>query len=254
MGGDLNLSSSLDPDALRSAFAVNRRLHIPGLLAQADADRLADRLEAERAWTTIVAAGGDYFEMPLDGRLAADPSKQSWLDAVAVDGRGRATQYVYDTRRPGGPDEANVVDQALAFLNGAPFLDLMRAVTGDDRIDFADAQASRYRPDHILTAHNDLSVGKNRLYAYVLNLTREWRADWGGTLVFYGDDGHVEQGWVPGFNALNLFAVPMGHAVTQVGAHAATDRLSIVGWLRSHTPVGPQTREEAVAASARPVV
>ena len=120
--------------------------------------------------------------------------------------------------------------------------------------DFADAQASRYRPGHILTAHNDLSVGKNRLYAYVLNLTREWRADWGGTLVFYGEDGHVEQGWVPSFNALNLFAVPMGHAVTQVGAHAATDRLSIVGWLRSHTPVGPQTREEAVAASARPVV
>ena len=117
---------------------------------------------------------------------------------------------------------------------------LLRAVTGDERIDFADAQASRYRPRHLLTAHNDLSAGKNRLYAYVLNLTREWRADWGGVLMFQGDDGHVEHGWTPAFNALNLFTVPTRHAVSQVAVHAPRDRLSIVGWLRSNSPVGPQ--------------
>ena len=70
-------------------------------------------------------------------------------------------------------------------------------MTGDDRIDLADAQASRYRPGHVLTAHNDVSPGKNRLYGYVLNFSRDWRADWGGNLVFYGDDGHIQHGWVP---------------------------------------------------------
>ena len=90
----------------------------------------------------------DQPRLSADGRRLA--YTETWLDdardeqrtAVVVDGRGRATQYVYDARRPGGSDDPNVVDQALAFLNGAPFLDLMRGVTGDDRIDFADAQAS----------------------------------------------------------------------------------------------------------------
>lgn len=125
----------------------------------------------------------------------------------------------------------------LDFLNGPDFLALVRGVTGDDGIAFADAQATRYRPGHVLTGHDDAAEGKNRLYAYVLNLTREWRADWGGVLAFEGTDGHVEEGFAPAFNALNLFAVPMRHAVTQVASFAPRDRLSITGWLRSDGPL-----------------
>ncbi len=132
----------------------------------------------------------------------------------------------------------------LDFLNSPAFIDFARAVTGDDRIDLADAQASRYRPGHVLTAHNDVSPGKNRLYGYVLNFSRDWRADWGGNLVFYGPDGNIQMGWSPAFNALNLFVVPTLHAVTEVASFAARDRLSIVGWLRSNARIGPQTRTQ----------
>jgi hypothetical protein len=239
----IRLASGLDAGALAEAFRAGRqRLHIPGVLAPDSAEAVAAVLEAETRWKTTVAAGGQYLELPLNGRLAEDPAKQSWLDEARVDGASPVTQYMFDTRRltaeRDGPGDA--ADAVLDFLNGPEFIGFARTVTGDERIDLADAQASRYRPGHVLTAHNDVMPGKNRLYGYVLNFTRDWRADLGGNLVFYGPDGHIEHGWVPAFNALNLFVVPTRHAVTEVASFAPRDRLSIVGWLRSHTAVGPQ--------------
>lgn len=240
---EIRLGADLDVDALARAFEARRRLRIPGILEAASAEAVAAVLEAETRWKTTVAAGGDFFELPLNGDRAEDPSKQAWLDDARLDGAATRMQYIFDTRRLGADheaDEPDAADAVLAFLNGESFLGFVRAVTGDDRIDFLDGQASRYRPGHVLTTHSDLSTGKNRLFAYVLNLTREWRADWGGTLVFHGPDGHIAEGFVPAFNALNLFEVPMSHAVTQVASFAGAPRLSITGWIRSHQPVGPQ--------------
>ena len=245
---DIVLSPALDVGALKAAFAASGRLHIPSILTLESAEAVADALEAETRWKTTVAAGGAFFELPLDGTRAADPSKQAWLDEARVDGASPLTQYMFDNRRLGpehtdGPQDA--ADAVHAFLNSPAFLGFMRELTGDDRVDLVDAQASRYRPGHVLTAHNDVSAGKNRLYGYVLNFTRDWRADWGGNLLFYGEDGHIEHGWVPAFNALNLFVVPTKHAVTEVASFAPRFRYSIVGWVRSHQKIGPQTRDEA---------
>ena len=237
------LSPSLDAAALRTAFGARRRLHIPGVLDPDSAGAVVAAMEAFDGWKVSVSAGGEVFELPLSGRAAAEPGKQSWIDQARVDGAEPRMQYIFDTRRldmEPGDAPRDAVSEVLGFLNGPEFLAFVRTVTGDDRIDFADAQATRYRPGHVLTGHDDAAEGKNRLYAYVLNLTRDWRADWGGVLAFEGADGHIEEGFAPAFNALNIFAVPMRHAVTQVASFAPRDRLSITGWLRSHQAVGPQ--------------
>jgi SM-20-related protein len=244
------LNPALDVAALQAAFADKGRLHIPGLLTPEAADAVADCLEAETRWNTTVAAGGEFFELPLDGTKAAESGKQSWLDGARVDGASPLTQYIFDNRRLDvrAGHEGNLrdaADAAFDFMNTAPFLDLIRTITGDDRVDFVDGQASRYRPGHVLTAHNDVSAGMNRLYGYVLNVTRDWRADWGGNLLFYGPDGHIEHGWVPAFNALNLFVVPTRHAVTEIASFAPRFRYSIVGWVRSRQKVGPQAGERS---------
>ena len=133
----LQLSPDLDAAALAEAFARSRRLHIPGLMAPGDAERVADVLEAETRWKTTVAAGGAFFELPLDGRRAADPAKQSWLDEAGVDGSSPLTQYIFDTRRlgiehtevtGGAPDLA---DDVLDWLNSPAVLSFLRTVTGD---------------------------------------------------------------------------------------------------------------------------
>ena len=236
----LRLSPALDAAALGAAFRARRRLHIPDVLDPDSAGALVAAMEAFDGWKVSVSAGGEFFELPLSGRVAAEPGKQGWIDGAHVDGAEPCMQYIFDTRRLDmEPEDAprDAVSDVLGFLNGSDFLAFARGVTGDDRIDLADAQATRYRPGHVLTGHDDAAEGKNRLYAYVLNLTRDWRADWGGVLAFEGADGHIEEGFAPAFNALNIFAVPMRHAVTQVASFAPRDRLSITGWLRSHQTV-----------------
>nr|WP_240902836.1 2OG-Fe(II) oxygenase family protein [Caulobacter sp. SLTY] len=96
--------------------------------------------------------------------------------------------------------------------------------------------ATRYLPGHFLTAHDDAAPGKHRLYAYVLNLTARWRADWGGILMFLDEEDHVAEGYTPSFNALNIFRVPQRHAVSMVAPYAGEPRLSITGWIRSQAP------------------
>ena len=64
----------------------------------------------------------------------------------------------------------------------------------------------------------------------VFGLTRHWRPDWGGLLLFHDDDGQIDLGLVPAFNVLNLFAVPREHSVSVVAPFAAEPRLTITGW------------------------
>ena len=235
---ELALSPSLDVAALNAAFKAHRRLHIPDVLAPDSAEALTAAMEAYDGWRVTVDAGGERFEIPLSAGRASEPGKQSWIDQAALNGGDTDMQYMFDTRRVAVEGIGDDVDDAVAampaFVNSSAFIAFMRGVTGDERIDFADAQATRYRPGHVLNGHNDDAEGKNRLYAYVLNLTRDWRIDWGGALIFPGADGQIEQGFVPRFNALNIFAVPMDHAVTQVASFADANRLSITGWLRTH--------------------
>ena len=82
-----------------------------------DAERLAAQLEAERSWTTIVAAGGDYFEMPLDGRLAAFRRQLAEERAKIAGGAGSlATKFSeYETLAA----ERTLAERAMAAASTA---------------------------------------------------------------------------------------------------------------------------------------
>jgi len=108
----------------------------------------------------------------------------------------------------------------------------MREVTGLNDIAFADAQATLYRPGDFLTTHDDKTGGHKRRAAYVLNMTPGWCPDWGGILQFFDERGNVSQGFVPAFNALNVFRVPAEHAVSQVALFGGF-RYSVTGWLHA---------------------
>lgn len=80
--------------------------------------------------------------------------------------------------------------------------------------------------------HDDIDGPKKRIAAYVLNLTHDWSVEWGGILNFLDEDGHIAEGYVPRFNALNVFDVGVPHFVSYVAPYAQAPRLSITGWLR----------------------
>ena len=238
----LRLDQGLEPDAYAPVFRQYGRLHVPGLLRADDAARLHRGVSEADGWRRAIHLGpGQDYDMPMAELEAMAPGERTDLEARVHASATDAFRYMFDTVRISqdtlnGLDVAPALAQARDFLNSDAFLDFARRMTGEDRIVYADSMATRYLPGHFLTAHDDEAPGRDRLFAYVLNLTARWRADWGGMLLFLDEDDHVAEGYMPAFNSLNIFKVPQRHAVSIVAPFAAEPRLAITGWLRARKP------------------
>lgn len=235
----LRLNSRLRPAAYRSVFERHGRLHIPDFLETQSASDLHARLKAADDWTrSIHVTQGEDLDISVRDLEALPPVEREQFERSLADSSDDTLQYMFDTVRisaefKAGRPMAAPMQAIHQFLNGPDFLGFVARLTGDERLAFADVMATRYLPGHFLTAHGDENPLERRLYAYVLNLTPEWRADWGGVLMFLDDDGHVAEGYVPAFNALNIFSVPQTHAVSMVTRLARTPRLSVTGWIHA---------------------
>lgn len=237
---------------MTDAFRRLGRLHLPGVLDRGGADTLYGLLQAEEDWVSSTLTGDRVADLPVKALAASGPDKPRALigaahaEAIrALEAPGRL-HFLFDALRI---DTAVIDGLPLAthwravheFLNGSDFLDFIRVLTGDPRAAYVDSRATRFMSGHYLTQHDDSRAGQDRLYAYVLNLTPQWKVDWGGLLAFIDEDGHVAEAYAPRMNALNLFAVPQAHAVTFVTPFARAPRYAITGWIRADTPAFPET-------------
>jgi Rps23 Pro-64 3,4-dihydroxylase Tpa1-like proline 4-hydroxylase len=240
----LTLDHRLDPATLARLYKAHGRIHLPDILDPTDAQRL-HRALVGAPWSRTFLVDGKGYDVARE-EYARTPTevRQQVEEAIARGGR-TGFQFDFDTWRISDLLEAGkrqggaVADLEAAYdlLNGEAFLGFVRRLTGDDRPVYCDAQATRYRAGQFLTAHDDNLAGKDRLYAYVLNLTPAWRIEWGGLLTFHDADGHVAEAYAPKFNAINIFTVPAWHSVSQVASYVDQDRLAITGWIRGSKPI-----------------
>jgi len=235
-----SLNPALDWSRLAEAYRRDGRVRIDDLLDPASADELERVLLASDAWLQMVNSGDKLFELSREVRASFDADRSAALQAAVDEAARWGFQYRYEALRvPDAPAERSAagrpIDRFAAFLSSEPVLRFLQAVTGQAAIGFADAQATRYNPGDFLTGHDDEVAGKNRVAAYVYGLTRRWRVEWGGLLLFHESDGQVS-GLVPAFNSLTLFSVPQPHSVSIVTSFAGAPRLSITGWLRAGQP------------------
>ena len=231
------LDPGLDQDRIARDFARDRRVHIPSILTEESAVRVHRCLAQETDFSLLCQTGTDQAQAWRVATLA--PQKEAELMSAAFAGARDGFHYLYDGHmlsRDGEPysEPSHYLAAITRFLNSPVLLDFARRVTGNPGIAFADAQATRYRPGHFLNQHDD-SNDRGRIAAYVLNMTPSWRWDWGGALLFSDRPGHVSEGYLPAFNALNIFGVPQDHMVGFVSPFAGAHRLSITGWFRSRT-------------------
>ncbi|HZF96402.1 MAG TPA: 2OG-Fe(II) oxygenase family protein [Allosphingosinicella sp.] len=236
------LNPALDQDALARRFADAGRLNIADFLAPEGAARLHALLRASREWRLVVNQGDKVFELDRTAQAALDQAAKASLESAVHAAARYDFQYMFESIRvPDEEEERRARGDALAefagFLSSPPVVGLLRRITGREGIDFADAQATAYGLGHFLSAHDDAIEGKNRHAAYVFSLTPAWRPEWGGLLLFHGEDGHIAEAYVPRFNSLTLFAVPQAHSVSMVAPFAAARRYSVTGWLRGRGSV-----------------
>lgn len=233
-----SLHPSIDAAALAQAFARDRRVTIAPFLAEEQAEALYGLLRRRTDWRQVVNSGADkVFELDRATRAGMSSEQARALDEAVYAGARQDFQFRYETVRV--PDEEalrraseDLLFAFARFMSRGPARDLLRIVTGDPAIRFADTQATAYSPGDFLTRHDDAVAGKNRSAAYVLSLNPQWRVEWGGLLLMHGEASQEAQALVPGFNRLNLFAVPQLHSVSEVTRAAPYRRYSVTGWLR----------------------
>jgi Rps23 Pro-64 3,4-dihydroxylase Tpa1-like proline 4-hydroxylase len=230
---------ALQAAMVRPVLEKMGRIHLPHFFKPDCAERIYRCLDSETPWQLHLNDGARNFDPPDEQvRLLPEASRVLLLDKVYGNAAANRFQGLYhtfpifDAYHAGNRMDLYLM-RVYEFLNSPPFLDFARAATGVSAIALVDAQATLYRPGHFLTEHDDRAHDKDRVAAYVLNFTREWRADWGGILQFIDADGHVAEGYTPAFNALNLFRVPQRHSVSFVAPYARAGRYSITGWLRT---------------------
>lgn len=230
------LNPNLPVDALAKQYASRARVLVPQLLLPRAADDLYDILARRTVWSLV--------HNEADGRVSVLSGAE--LAAMTQEEKTRRLKDVLDRSRDGfsflyranlmadrylnGIEPEHPLHRVVEFINGPEFLDLVRRVTGISTIARADAQATLYGPGDFLTAHDDRIPAVKRRVAYVMGMSRGWKADWGGLLQFYDASGAVEQVFVPRFNSLMLFTVQQMHSVTAVAACAPMARYSITGW------------------------
>ncbi|WP_445355024.1 2OG-Fe(II) oxygenase [Microbulbifer sp. EKSA008] len=231
------ISSDLDVDRLREEFLRSSVVQVPNFLHSQSASDIFSFLREQKEWNLSFNKLGVHTDISFSDYCGWSADQKGMLNDIVWSQAGTEFQYLYKSipifdfcSRGSGQDKRFM--SIFQLVNSESFLSLMRSVVGDNSIAFADVQATCFDRGHFLKEHDDGVSGKNRVAAYVINLTPNWNLDWGGVLHFYGKDGGAIKGLVPTFNAVNVFKVPQKHSVSYVAPFAPKSRYSITGWLR----------------------
>ncbi|WP_237067221.1 2OG-Fe(II) oxygenase [Microbulbifer guangxiensis] len=236
-----HISKALDIERYRSAFSADGFVQVPDFLQGQSADALHALLMSQAEWNLAFNHGGKHVDLSYRDYSGWTEQQKATLAEVVWSQARAGFQYFYKTipiydiytqnLLPG-----NELNMVYELVNSEAFLGAMRELVGDDSIAFADVQATSFESGHFLKEHDDNVPGKNRVAAYVLNLTRDWQPDWGGFFHIFNGEWQVDKSLVPTFNAINVFKVPRKHSVAYVSPFAGSSRLSITGWLRKGAP------------------
>ena len=239
----LDLAPGLDVEAAAARLAATGRTRLAGLIGEATDTIHAAVTDRDMVWMRAIENPYNA-DVPLAVFESEPLEEQARLIAMAHEEATHGFQFVFDRLKLGRARAMGLpIPQPLydlhALFNSDAFLAFARRLTGDDRIAYVDAQATRYLPGHFLNRHSDEHEDAGRLYAYVLNVSPVWRAEWGGLLMFLDEDGAVTETFTPTPGTLNLFKVPQAHAVSMVAPFAGAARYSITGWWRTTPPPAP---------------
>jgi SM-20-related protein len=223
----INPNQNYQPFAL--ALKTHAHVQIPNFFEQAAANELHQCLVNDVPFEVLLRDASGQRAMPLAQAFEAIESSTQHAAthfAFCYEGYQMVPAYMQ------GRDPGLLLHRLLDFFNSANYLQFMRNLTSTPSLRRIDAQATRYRAGHFLKRHNDISGVEQRRFAYVLNLSQDWQAHYGGLLQLMDDADNVTHTYMPHFNSLTIFQVPTWHCVSNVASFAQGARLAITGWLQ----------------------
>ncbi len=238
------MQSVVNPKIDRAA--VRGRLDEEGVVVVRDyfpkslAQQLLNALGTATPWDLAYSDDGRGRLITADvlGRMSPQDVRAAIAPAFNLERTSRASfQFVYNTHivpdaRPLAGAHDLFVHRLADAMHEPEHLDFVRELTGRAQIQRMSVMAARYLPGHFLTLHDDVHEGERREVAYVLNLTKDWRPEWGGLLHLCEPDlKTVIRTFTPEFNTMVLMRPPIWHFVSQVASYAQAPRYTLTGWM-----------------------
>jgi Rps23 Pro-64 3,4-dihydroxylase Tpa1-like proline 4-hydroxylase len=232
------INPQLDIASLAARFAADGVLQVESALRPEVADLLHHCLDQQVPWSLAFRDASGPRKLWSEELAAMDIASRQSLDEEIFRIARHEFQFRYDsfmmvTAYKEKRHTELALHRVIEQINSQEWIGAFRAITGFKQIRRADAQATRYVAGHFLRRHNDMNEEDGRLCAYVINLTRDWQADWGGLLQFLDSRGEVVRTLMPRFNSISIFRVPQDHCVSPVAPFATGARYAITGWFRT---------------------
>ena len=227
------INPHLDRGAIRDTLARKGRVQIRDFFEPNVVEALAGALDAVD-WRLLFRDETGDRKLLGDELRGLTPAEKMDLTARIHRLAEREYQYLFqshsmvDTAKSG---ETDLLTRFVRWMADEEFMSVMRGLSGMDDINRVYAQATLYARGNFLLMHSDETALERRRIAYVINLTRRWRPDWGGLLHFADHEGNVVDTFFPHFNSLSLFTVPQEHFVSYVAPYAQGKRSAVTGWL-----------------------
>lgn len=216
-------------EELKEIFKQKERLRISNFLKMQFAEFAFKQAFSEKNW--ILATGIDKvkYEKP-------DNIQNQKINALQIKNVNNAfvkDQFSYIFHRAMNSKNMSYLEFTLRkYLNSEIFINKLNEITGLGLSQLTTLFMSKYSSGNFLSPHSD--KGNGRL-AFVINLTKYWRPQYGGNLHFLNDDRtEIIDTYVPQFNTFVIFHVPeekgIPHYVSHVTPNLKLSRFAVTGW------------------------
>jgi Rps23 Pro-64 3,4-dihydroxylase Tpa1-like proline 4-hydroxylase len=216
-------------DELNLNFKKNQKLKINNFLKIQIAEAIYKQAYLEKNW--ILASGINKNKYEKTDNLSNQ--KANLLQIKNVNNSFGNDQFSYIFYRSMNATNMSYLEFTLRqSLSSPQFIETLNQITGLGLTKLTTLFLSKYKAGNFLSPHSD--NGNGRL-AFVLNLSKYWKPQYGGVLHFMDDNrNEIIESFVPGFNNFIIFYVPEGkgipHFVSHVSPNVKFPRFAVTGW------------------------
>jgi Rps23 Pro-64 3,4-dihydroxylase Tpa1-like proline 4-hydroxylase len=222
--------NEINIEEYKSLFEISKRVRISHFLEDHFAEALYKYSFLLKDW--ILATGIDKNK--YEKKNTPENNKINQLQIKNVNEAFGKDQFSYIFYRAMNNDKKmSIYEFTLRkVLNAPEFINTLNEITNLKLTKLNTLFMSKYKSGNFLSTHSD--KGNGRL-AFVINLTKFWKPQYGGNLHFLNEErNEIIDTFVPEFNNLVLFYIPDGngipHYVSQVAQNVKHSRYAISGW------------------------
>lgn len=227
-----SLNENIPVEEIAKAYVETKIITIPNFLTPESAEELYQHVNTRDEWHISIHPyqHGIYtFNQTPDNE---EFIQRGIMSANQARERGEFSYVFYRSDLHNDSCTCTLCN-AIRFIQSKTVIDKINEITGENVTSAISIFASCYKKNFFLNAHTDNGRGK---IAFVLNLTKDWDPNWGGSLNFYEWDFRTVKKTInPAFNSLSIFNVEgngVPHAVTHIPSHVEGRRLALAGWFQ----------------------